>query len=157
MQHLLEHFGHIHGTINLNRRSTRCITTSFYRRHNSLWEDETRWIEFPGSEVTTQSIPVCCPAEGRHRMLLPLLLEPNGTWCAFPRVASGSCCIIGRFSDERTPLLTDFTPSHGTFFLVFYFFEILIADIRENVIVLVPFDTVTSSFRSQMPNINFGI
>lgn len=150
MQHILEHFGHICGTINLNRRSTRCITTSFYRRHNSLWEDETRWIEFPGSEVTTQSIPVCCPVEGRHRMLLPLLLELNGTWCAFPRVASGSCCIIGRFSDERTTLLTDFTPSLGTSFLVFYFFEILMADKKENVIVFVPFNTVTSSFRSQI-------
>lgn len=55
-QCVLAVFQHFHGTISLNRRGARCITSSFYRRRNSRRQDGTRWIEFSGSEVTSHSI-----------------------------------------------------------------------------------------------------
>lgn len=55
-QCVLAIFKHFRSTISLNRRCARCITSSFYRWHNSRWQNKTRWMEFSRSEVTSHSI-----------------------------------------------------------------------------------------------------
>lgn len=88
-------------SMNLNRKHTRCITTLVHRRHSCLWGYNTRWMELPGSEEKSPSIPSCCPLKG-HR---GLLLEPNGTWCAFSLCCLRGCRIGRCFHDSRTTLL----------------------------------------------------
>lgn len=64
-------------------------------------ETKTRWKQSAGSGETARSILDRRPVEGHHGPLL----EPDGTWCDFPRVASGSYSMGGLSDEETTTLL----------------------------------------------------
>lgn len=93
-------------------------------------ETKTRWKQSAGSGETARSIPGRRPVEGRHGPPL----EPDGTWCDFPRVASGSGSMGGLSDEERTALLflahryiqfLSFSEIVMFFFLRWYFLFIL--------------------------------